>query len=93
MNYELCLTMSKEDKKMTTATITSKGQITLPKAIRSLLHLRTGDKVDFQSSKDGSIRLIPVKKSVDEAFGCLSEKVKAPKTIEEMDAAVRGRFN
>lgn len=33
---------------MPTSTLTSKGQITIPKKIRDLLHLRTGQRVEFQ---------------------------------------------
>ncbi|WP_390889297.1 AbrB/MazE/SpoVT family DNA-binding domain-containing protein [Leptodesmis sichuanensis] len=32
---------------MLTSTITSKGQITIPKAIRDLLNLHPGDRIDF----------------------------------------------
>ena len=32
---------------MVTATLTSKGQLTIPKAVRDSLHLHTGDRVAF----------------------------------------------
>lgn len=39
------------------ATITSKGQVTIPKDVRERLGLRTNDKVVFVLEDDGSVRL------------------------------------
>ncbi|MGL6158934.1 AbrB/MazE/SpoVT family DNA-binding domain-containing protein [Microbulbifer sp.] len=38
---------------MSTATVTSKGQITIPAAIRSDLHIGPGDRVEFVRVGDG----------------------------------------
>lgn len=43
-------------------TITTKGQVTIPKAIREHLGLHAGDRVDFAFANDGSVRVQPVKK-------------------------------
>ncbi len=43
-------------------TITTKGQVTIPKAIREHLGLEAGDLVDFAFAEDGSVRVAPVKK-------------------------------
>ena len=40
---------------MATATITSKGQMTIPKAIRELLDLKPGDKVDLVPDAHGRV--------------------------------------
>ncbi len=45
---------------MSAATITSKGQITIPKDIRALLDLNTGDKVSFVVDDRGLVNLVPV---------------------------------
>jgi antitoxin PrlF len=46
------------------ATVTSKGQVTIPKEIRDLLHIRSNDKVDFVF--DGQrVLLAPVKTLLD----------------------------
>jgi AbrB family looped-hinge helix DNA binding protein len=46
------------------ATVTSKGQVTIPKEIRDLLHIRSNDKVDF--ILDGErVLLAPVKTLLD----------------------------
>jgi antitoxin PrlF len=39
------------------ATVTSKGQITVPNALRKALGLKQGDRLRFVQSPDGSIRL------------------------------------
>ena len=43
------------------ATLTSKGQITVPQEVRRVLGVRTGDKLLFEGDKDG-IRVRPVRK-------------------------------
>ena len=48
-----------------TATITSKGQLTIPKAIREQLNLQSGDKVEFLVDKDGSVRIVTITASID----------------------------
>ena len=45
---------------MPSATVTSKGQLTLPKAIRDLLRLGAGDRVDFIVKDNGTVVLRPV---------------------------------
>lgn len=55
------------------ATITSKGQITLPRLIREKLNLSAGDKVDF--TYDESLKrviLTPKNKKVIDAYGLLA---------------------
>ncbi len=42
-----------------TTTVTAKGQVTIPKAVRDLLGIGPGSKVDFRRAADGSIVLVP----------------------------------
>lgn len=42
-------------------TVTSKGQVTIPKNLRDHLGLRAGDQVDFVFADDGSVRLQPMR--------------------------------
>lgn len=44
---------------MTESKITSKGQITLPKAIREHLNVHPGDRVLFRIGEDGSVIVEP----------------------------------
>lgn len=39
-------------------TVTAKGQVTIPKAVRDLLGIKPGSKVDFRRAADGNIVLI-----------------------------------
>jgi antitoxin PrlF len=43
-----------------TAKVTSKGQVTLPKAVRDLLGIEPGSVIDFQRAPDGRIVLVKV---------------------------------
>lgn len=77
---------------MAESTVTSKGQITIPKAVRERLHLEPGDKVYFDVQDDGSVSMVTRKHSIESLFGLLKAKVrrKRPITIEEMNPASMG---
>lgn len=40
------------------ATVTAKGQVTLPRAVRDLMGLTAGSKVDFERGSDGRVALV-----------------------------------
>ncbi len=44
---------------MPTATLTSKGQTTIPQKIRAHLGLRPGDRLEFVVQADGSVLMVP----------------------------------
>ena len=46
------------------ATVTSKGQITIPKRVRDLMGIVPGSRVDFQRAQDGRVVLVKVGKPV-----------------------------
>lgn len=72
---------------MTTATITSKGQLTVPKAVREALGIGPGDRVDFVRMADGNFAVLPATKSVKTLEGIIP-KPKKPVSLEDMDAAI-----
>jgi AbrB family looped-hinge helix DNA binding protein len=72
---------------MSEATMTSKGQITVPKDIRLKLGLRPGDRIRFLLEADGRVRLMPAKRDISELVGILP-KPKRALSIEEMDDAI-----
>ena len=73
---------------MPTATVTSKGQITIPIEVRHALGLDAGDKIDFFEIEKGQFTMIPRTGSIMEMRGCVPKLDHTP-TIEEMDEAVR----
>ena len=77
---------------MVTATLTSKGQLTVPKVVRDSLHLHTGDRIAFIVHGDAEAVLKPVTKSVDEVFGRLHSGGQPRRSVEEMKAAVAKRM-
>ncbi|HMO50180.1 MAG TPA: AbrB/MazE/SpoVT family DNA-binding domain-containing protein [Kiritimatiellia bacterium] len=77
---------------MVTATMTSKGQLTIPKAVRDSLHLHAGDRVAFVIRNNAEAVLKPVTKSVDDVFGRLHNPRQPRKSVEEMNAAVTKRM-
>lgn len=72
---------------MSTATVTSKGQITLPKDVREGLGLREGDKIDFEKV-DGRYVIRPRNRSALELAGVLHRPGMRALTVEEMDEAI-----
>ena len=73
------------------ATITSKGQITIPKKLRSDLHLSAGDKVEFILYKNQqSARITPLHQSAVLLKSILPKPEKTV-SLEDMDHTVRSK--
>ena len=73
---------------MPTATMTSKGQITVPKEVRDDLHLTTGSKVLFVKLRHGQYRIIPRTGKIQDLAGMLFDPNEPPMTIEEINEAI-----
>jgi len=73
---------------MAIATLTSKGQVTIPKAVRESLHLRAGDRIEFVVHGPSEALVKPITKSVDEVFGKLHDPSQPRLTVEQMDGAI-----
>ena len=69
------------------ATITSKGQVTLPKPIRDRLDLKAGDRIAFALEDEGTLRVTPITGSVMELAGMLPRPA-VPLSQDEMDEVV-----
>ena len=76
---------------MPTATMTSKGQVTVPRKIREALRIRPGDRIDFVLGADGEVRLRAGDVDVSELKGLLRRPGRAPVTLEEMEEAISRR--
>lgn len=70
------------------ATISSKGQITIPAALRALFGWRTGDAIDFVICEETSrVELVAKRNSVTSLKGLIDKPAQAV-SLEEMDAAI-----
>ncbi len=74
---------------MASATITIKGQVTIPKEIRDYLNLDTGSKVDFVIDENGTVKLIPLNVPIQSLSGILHRPGMKGATLEEMEAAIQ----
>ena len=70
------------------ATLTSKGQLTLPKEIRDCLNLEAGAILDFQIQSDNTITARHVQPDARRIRGLLRSPQAGPLTFEQMDEAV-----
>ena len=73
---------------MTVATLTSKGQTTIPKQVREHLKLNPGDKLDFVIEAGGRVVIRPAKLDVRELKGLLKRRDGKVLSIEEMNTAI-----
>ena len=76
---------------MAAATITSKGQITIPIQVRTALGVDTGDRIEFVEIEKGQFVIVPINRSVRELKGMLRVKGRKPVSIEEMNRAIARR--
>jgi antitoxin PrlF len=75
---------------MTTATVTSKGQITIPANVRQALQVGTGDRVEFVEVDPGRFEVIAATRSVKELKGMFGKPRKSV-SIDDMNKAIAAR--
>lgn len=68
----------------TDATLTSKGQTTIPKQIRSSLGMKAGDRMTFTLLPDGVVLMRVKNKSVMDLAGKLYKKGRKPVPLEQL---------
>lgn len=80
---------------MSTATLSSKGQVTLPREIRKKLHLVAGEKIDFLlDEKTLTATLRPLNKHAQDIFGILHRPGRNKHiSVEAMNQAVKDKFH
>jgi len=66
------------------ATLTSKGQTTIPKEIRDSLHMKTGDRMTFTLMPDATVVLRLKSKRIAELAGTLHKKGRKPVPVEQL---------
>ncbi len=67
-----------------TATLTSKGQTTIPKEIRDRLGMKPGDRMAFTLMADGTMLVRVKRRSVAEIAGMLHKKGRKTVPVEQM---------
>ena len=72
---------------MAAATITSKGQVTIPREVRASLGVAAGDRLDFIRMDDGNYAIVPASSSIRSLKGVLLHPAQ-PVSLEDMDAAI-----
>lgn len=72
---------------MPSSTLTSKGQVTLPKEVRDHLHVAPGDRVDFLIDESGIVTVRPARSRLAGFGGMLHRPGRRVVTVEEMDEA------
>ena len=71
------------------STMTQKGQVTIPKNVREILHLVTGDKIEFVLNDRDEFVIKPVTRKASEVAGILSRYKKSkPVSVEEMNDGI-----
>lgn len=69
-------------------TVTDKGQLTVPKAIREQFGIEPGSKLDFEPQPDGTLKVRVLGRGAGGLYGLLHRPGTKARTIEEMDAGI-----
>ena len=75
---------------MSAATLTSKGQITIPSLVRTALGVEAGDRVEFVLVEPGRYELVTATQSVKALKG-LVRKPAEPVSVSVMNKAIAAR--
>jgi AbrB family looped-hinge helix DNA binding protein len=73
---------------MSTAKMTTKGQITVPKDVRKALAIEAGDRICFRIREDGVVELVPETLDILELFGAVEPEIRGV-SVEQMNEDVR----
>ena len=73
---------------MPTATLTTKGQVTIPKSVRDLLRIEAGDQIDFFVTEQGDVFVRGLSVDVRELRGMLKRNRRSSVSVDEMNAAI-----
>lgn len=78
---------------MATSTLTSKGQITVPREIRERLKLRTGQKLDFQVQENGQVVLRPRNRDVRLLKGLFKTARTKRASVKQMNETIAEAYS
>ena len=80
----------KELHAMSTATVTSKGKITIPADVRQALQVKAGDRVEFVQIEPGRFEVVAATRPVTDLKGLFGRPSKAV-SIDDMNKAIAAR--
>ncbi len=70
------------------ATVTDKGQVTVPKEIRDRIGIAPGSRLDFEVQDDGTLRVRVLARGADNLFGLVHRPGIKPRSIEAIDKSI-----
>jgi len=73
---------------MSTAMITTKGQVTIPKIVRDTMHVKMGDRIEFIQVGEDRYEIIAATKDVEQLKGIVKSKNTHAVSIDEMNATI-----
>ncbi|MEO5923401.1 MAG: type II toxin-antitoxin system PrlF family antitoxin [Bryobacteraceae bacterium] len=73
---------------MTTSTLTSKGQLTIPKEVRDQLQLKAGQKIEFRVVSDGQVLMRARNRNVTALKGVIKPKPGKHVSIQQMNESI-----
>jgi antitoxin PrlF len=74
---------------MPTSTLTTKGQVTIPKPIRKVLRVEAGDSVEFVADAQGRVVVRARTSGIADLKGILRRQGRKPVSIAAMNEAIR----
>ena len=77
---------------MPDATLTTKGQVTIPKPVRDHLKLETGARLSFIIQDDGTVVLKALTRHIRELAGVLHRPRQRPVSVRAMDEGIAEHF-
>lgn len=73
---------------MPIATLTSKGQVTVPKRVREFLRVKPGDQLDFVIEEEGRVLVRAGTVHVNDLKGLLHRRGRRPVSVRAMKVAI-----
>ena len=73
---------------MSTAMITTKGQVTIPKNVRDAMHVKMGDRIEFVQVSENRYEIVAVTNDVEQLKGIVKSRNTQAVSIDEMNAAI-----
>jgi antitoxin PrlF len=77
---------------MASSTLTSKGQVTVPKEIRDGLKLKTGQTLEFRLTGDGQVLVSPRTRTATALKGIVKARPGQHVSIQQMNETIAGGY-